>query len=92
MSDNLPTYQSLDLSCPFCDRVISAATQIARSYQGGMRKGAITVCSNCGNPSMLGDSGLRKIKTSEMNAMDKPTKSAVIVAIQGVKALLAKKN
>ncbi len=92
MSTKLPAYQLPpdQLVCPYCENIFEMAMPVGGSRPTGIRKGHITICSNCGGVAILGDAQFRPMLPGEIEKLPKESQQRIAHTVNMVKATIAR--
>ena len=87
-TDNIRLFDVPNLICPSCDMVMAFASPLGR-HSMTTRKGSVIICSQCGAPSIVGDSALEPLTKARFDTLDEKTQNAIRLACNGVKGMIA---
>lgn len=77
------------LVCPTCGQSIETMGAVTAGHSPTVKKGQITICAACQNPSMVGDSGLEAITQEKFKQLDPRTQKALKVAIDTLREMMS---
>ena len=87
MSDENSLFKSLKqgFNCPYCNTILDQFRDIMNSQP--LKKGGMMLCTTCCQPSIIGDSDLRKMTKEEIDALDETSKSVIRAGMLQIAAM-----